>query len=97
MIKEETTGVEDLEVHRVKEWDELLRFANKEVAGRKVSPLYKCSLCAKTLKKSSRNRIKEHIENKHFKGVFTHHCSLCNEVFVTKSQLRRHTKDAHRG
>ena len=109
MIKEETT--EDLEVaknnglfdanknHQVKDWDDLLKFAIKENAGRDVSPMYTCSLCGKTQTKTSRNRIKEHIESKHFRGIFTHRCPslLCAEVFITKSQLRRHTKEAHRG
>ena len=75
VIKEET---EDLEVagnglvdadenHQVKDWDDLLMFAVKENAGREVSSLYTRSLCGISLKKSSHNRIKQHIENKHSK------------------------------
>ena len=36
-----------------------------------------------------------HIENKHFKGVFAHHCPspLCTEIFTKKSKLEKHIRD----
>ena len=47
---------------------DLQRFAIKESSGREVSSLYTCSVCGETQNKSSRNKIKEQIENTTSRG-----------------------------
>ena len=77
----------------VKDWEDLRKFVINKYGGRR----YQCSLCGK-LNSNTRlgpSHLLNHIESMHFRNVFTHTCSICQESFETKSILNQHRFKAH--
>ena len=89
---EESREKEDLSL--VQEWEDLEKFVVVIKNGKYGSGKhrrYQCSLCGKICKEGRRRMdMMSHIENKHFKNVFTHTCDVCQKTFQTKGLLNSH-------
>jgi len=55
--------------------------------------LYRCVLCGKT--SNNRYRMKNHVENIHFPGMFSYPCKFCDKILLTKQSFRKH-KNFHK-
>jgi len=104
-VKNEQTAAmadEDL-LKGVEKWEDLENYAfvintNDQRAGHHILG---CSICGKVVeekrkgKKRAMVRMMSHIEDKHFRQVFTHTCAVCEETFHSKAILKNHMKKNH--
>ena len=58
--------------------------------GKNGKTQHQCNFCGRT--RPSKGHILEHVEAKHFKGVFTYNCSQCGKTFGFKRGLYHHAK-----
>ena len=70
-------------------FEDLMQFVRKE-EGR-----YACSIC-NIFSHKWKDNVKNHIESKHYKGVFVHTCAVCGELCQSKNQLQKHRAKYHR-
>lgn len=54
-------------------------------------PLRVCSLCG-VFKNRTITNVRNHIESKHFPGIFNYTCTICNKVLGSKTSFRDHTQ-----
>ena len=59
-----------------------------------------CSICGKVMdgkkgKKGMLGLMIAHIEAKHFRQAFSHHCAMCEGTFKTRAILKSHIKKNH--
>ena len=54
---------------------------------------YKCNICGHLSKDS--NHMLDHLEGKHFPGMFEYACDSCAKVFDTKPKFYNHRRKEH--
>ena len=71
--------------------DELFKF----VSNNKGSPKsYSCIICNE-FKVARKSHVRDHLESKHFKGVFSYLCQVCNKKLAGRNALAVHTTQQH--
>ena len=56
---------------------------------------YYCTIC-NAFSDVKITNAKNHVESKHFPGLFLYTCDVCNETFLTKTNLNNHKARKHR-
>jgi len=75
----------------IRDPSELLKY----VAKSDLSGKYTCGIC-KTFSHAGKSHVRNHIESKHFPGVFTYECDQCEKIFSTKNGVANHRSVAHK-
>jgi len=74
----------------ITEPQDLDQFLGKDYTMKK----YKCTICC-LFSHSSKGNARNHVESKHFQGVFMYNCNSCGKVMNTKRALEVHRSSTH--
>ena len=88
------------ELQGVEKWEDLENYAIVLHAKTGGHCRIGCSICGKVMelrkgKKEMLSRMIAHIEAKHFRQAFSHHCATCEGTFKTRAILKSHIKKNH--
>ena len=75
---------------QITEPQDLDQFLERDLLSKK----YKCGICG-LFSHSSKANARNHVESKHYQGLFTYHCQSCGKVMNTKRALEVHKSSAH--
>ena len=97
-IVQESEVNKKMDPNEVKEWEDLkgfIAFKEKGKLGRggKLSKL-ECTLCGRT--DWRRDKLMNHIEQKHFRKKFVYSCTVCGARPSTKHALECHMRERHK-
>ena len=82
-----------------KDRNALLKYISKIVNSGTGEDIFKCDICGKT--GARKDNVHNHVENRHFPGIFNYKCKLCDKLMPTKKALNNHIfrnhKDGEKG
>jgi len=95
---ENNASGDEAQNHQIEEWKDLRKYATvvqKGTRGSGEKAVLKCSRCGKIMRHGQIESMLRHIECKHFRGAFSHTCSVCQKSFDTKVALNQHKTKEH--
>ena len=72
--------------------DDLYNFCVRDETGQNK---WTCSICYE-FSNQGRQRVRNHVESKHYPGTFQYSCEKCEKVCNTKKALEVHNSEKHR-
>ena len=99
LVRSENATEVKSELQGVEKWEDLENYAivlHSKTGHCRIG----CSICGKVMegrkgKRVMLGRMIAHIEAKHFRQAFSHHCAMCEGIFKTRAILKSHIKKNH--